>query len=480
VQANSARDLRKVLSEIMHQVYPRTPKINNEMIVRHKPSSQIINARKKLLLGILERSGQENLGIAGNFPDASMFRTVLLHTGLYTRDDHNGQWTYALPDNVPDPGLRTVWQELQGFLTDPAVTPKPLRPLFEKLMGPPFGVRAGLLPIFFAAALKAFPSALSLTKGGVYITDILPSEIEQLCREPELYRLAVVDLTEAQRIYLHGLHRLLSAESHGTMPGNDLIRGCFDALERWKAHLPPAALVTRQVSERTRRFQAVLRQPLDPVHLLLEAIPAACDASVEHCEQLLHAIGVCMEELMSMTAKYRKQAATSVRRLLASGRDGTDCGVRDIAHQWASCFPEPFMASLTDGIAKGLLARMRTPYDTDATLIESLSSLLVGKSLGRWDDSTITLFDRELYTVVRRIEEAALASATSLQGQGPAIHGLAELIQRRIGELFEYLVHLVGATEAQETLSTVGTSAVRTLSRKDGDGNDHGSPSAAQ
>ena len=39
------------------------PKINNEMIVRHKPTPTVVNSRKKLLLGIIERSGQENAGI---------------------------------------------------------------------------------------------------------------------------------------------------------------------------------------------------------------------------------------------------------------------------------------------------------------------------------------------------------------------------------------------------------------------------------
>lgn len=63
--AESPRDLRHALSEVMRRVYGMTPKINHEMIVRKKPSPVVINARKKLLLGILERSGQEELGIRG-------------------------------------------------------------------------------------------------------------------------------------------------------------------------------------------------------------------------------------------------------------------------------------------------------------------------------------------------------------------------------------------------------------------------------
>ena len=455
--ADSPRDLRKALSGIMRQVYGLTPKINNEMIVRRKPSPQIVNARKKLLLGILERSGTENLGIEGNFPDASMLRTVLMHTGLY-RHDADGRWRYALPDDIADPGLRAVWTELQQFLTEAASDPKELRPLFDRLMEPPYGVRAGLIPILFTAALKAFPSALSLTKGDEYVTDILPSEIEQLCREPDLYRLRVLELNDAQRAYLHGLHAVLTPEPIKTGQENDLIRLCFDALERWKAQLPPAALVTKRLSASTHPFQAVLRQPADPVHLLLDKLPAACGYAVELHTELIQALTHCTEELMGVVAAYHEHAAASVRRTLAFGHDETDRDVREVACQWADCFAESFIEQVTDGIAKGLLSRMRTPYDSDAMLIESLSSLLVGKPLSRWDDSTIAVFDRELQNVVRRVEETALAGDATLLEQGTAAHGLAELVRGRMTTLFERLITLVGSEAAKETLLAVQAS----------------------
>ena len=106
----NAYDLRNELSQIMQCIFCYTPKINNEMIVRHKPTPTLVNSRKKLLVGILERSGQEMLGIEGNYPDASMFRTILLHTGLYYANE-GGDWKYALPDQVKDPGLQKVWKK---------------------------------------------------------------------------------------------------------------------------------------------------------------------------------------------------------------------------------------------------------------------------------------------------------------------------------------------------------------------------------
>jgi len=184
----SAGGLRGELSKITRDVFPKTPRIHNEMIVRKKPTSTIINSRKKLLLGILERHGKENLGIKGNFPDFSMFRTVLLHTGLY-RKNGEGEWTYAAPTRraIKDPGLLGVWQLVRDFYTEPSDRPRSPRGLLEKLQRPPYGVRAGLLPIFVAAGLKAFSRVISLTKKGEYVTDILPTVIEDLCKKPAEY-----------------------------------------------------------------------------------------------------------------------------------------------------------------------------------------------------------------------------------------------------------------------------------------------------
>ena len=247
----------------MQTIFRCTPKINNEMIVRHKPTPTLVNSRKKLLIGILEQSGQEMLGIEGNYPDASMFRTILLHTGLYTNKDD--VWKYALPDQVKDPGLQKVWEKVQKFFTVPSEKFKDIPGFFDELMEPPYGVRAGLLPILFTAGLKAFPSVYSLRyKGGGYVSDILPSEIEQLCREPKQYDFIVLDIDQTKRDYLNAILELFGTQARSAT-GNDLIRACYDALENWKMGLPAGALSTRYLTQRTRRFQAILCQQSDPV-----------------------------------------------------------------------------------------------------------------------------------------------------------------------------------------------------------------------
>ncbi len=92
-------------------------------------------------MAILERSGQEDLGLEGFWPDVSLYRTILLNTGIYKMNGVE-RWGYASPKDIQDPGLSAVWQRLSDFFTLPGLAKNP-KHLFQEIMKPPFGVRAG-------------------------------------------------------------------------------------------------------------------------------------------------------------------------------------------------------------------------------------------------------------------------------------------------------------------------------------------------
>ena len=433
-------------------VFEHCPRINNEMIVRHRPSAIVVNARKKLVLGILERSGMEGLGIEGNFPDSSMFRCVLLHTGLYRPD--NGRWRYAKPEELDDPGLKRVWREIRDFLTKPSTTPKNPRVLLHKLMEPPYGVRRGLLPILVAAGLKAFPSALSLTKDGAYVSDILPSVVESLCREPDRFHVSVLELDVEREEYLRELHDIFTTGPEYEVPEADLVRLCHDALEAWKAQLPAAALTSRQLSPAGQKLQDLIRKNGDPVRLILQDLPRLAGEQ-RATSKALGRIMSARRELMGVTRTYERQASDAVRRAIRLGDREGGKDLRRVAKEWAGCFSQSFVERMgVTSTATSLLKIMQMSYKSQAKLVDSLATLLVGQPLARWDDSTTATFERELQTTVQRIEEAALEHSGLLEDSSAA-QGLSKLVEGRIDELFGKLVDLVGEAEAEKRLAII-------------------------
>ena len=455
IEAYSSAELRRSLSTVMSAIYPLTPKINNEVIVRKKPTSSMVNARKKLLMAILERSGQEDLGLEGFSPDVSLYRTILLNTGIYKKTD-TGRQAYANPKDIQDPGLSAVWQKLSDFFTLPSLAKDP-KQLFQEITKPPFGVRAGVIPVLFTAGLKAFPSAISITRDGEYITDILPSEIEQLSKQPDRYKVIVLDLKNDELAYLRKIYTLFGVIENNEVSNVDLIRQCFDALDAWKNQLPKAAFITEDLSKEAIKFQKLLKGSYDPVKLFFIEIPEILKLKLSQTGKILGGIETIKNELEAVVSKYRKSAMNSLQRVLGFVGNENE-GNLALAQKWASCFSSGFIEKLNDGVAKGLITRLLIAYENENALLESLSSLLVGKSFSRWDDSTVAQFDRELTDVVHRVEEIALSSQENLGKNTLASAGLENLISGRIKELFSRLVNVTGEEEAQKIVTKIKNS----------------------
>ena len=456
-----AAALRELLSRQMEKLFPKAPRIANELIVRKKPTAVVVNARKKLVLGIMERSGKEALGIAGKSADHSMFRCLLLNTGLY-RLQADESWRYASPDEVTDPGLREVWRQLRDFVSKPAPEAKPLKRFFAELQAPPFGVRDGLVPILFAAALKAFPAPVTLSKQGEYVGDILPSTVEDLCRSPEDYRFTVLDLGAKECAYLRGVHQLFSG-TEGTSPADgDLVRLAFESVGAWKRQLPPASLKTYRITPAAKKLRDAVHQPSDALVLLLNAMPRAV-GQVDDLPKAVEAIRSAKSELEEVPKRFEMAAAEAVRRSLGVA-DVVDRGLRSVCDVWLAAIPksirEQLKANRDDSRPGALIERMSIRYETDDQLLQSLCSLVSETRPARWEDTTPAVFARTFDDTVRRIEAAAVEAAVETRLADDEKKSMARLGQARLRAVLGMLSDVVGKDEAarlaHETIQELG------------------------
>ena len=151
----------EILTRLFEDRFPHTPRIANEQVVRRKVSAVTRSARKRCMLAIIERTGIRALGYEGaTSADASLYRTVFEHTGLYGCVD--GAWRWRMPFELDDPSMSNVWSEIEGFFVQPSERPKCLEDLIDRLTAPPIGLREGVLPLLLTAGMVAFGRALAL------------------------------------------------------------------------------------------------------------------------------------------------------------------------------------------------------------------------------------------------------------------------------------------------------------------------------
>jgi len=455
---------RRQLSKTMEEVFPLTPEVDSEMVVRRSPSSVIINARKQVQLGLLERYGQEDLGIEGGFADTAIFRCVFLRPGLYIERD--GQWRLATPEEVSLDGLSAVWSEIRTFFTEPGKD-KSFQAFTHRLLEPPFGVREGLMPLLLAAGAQAFPTAAAIRHKGSFVDDLLPSVIEDICKSPEDYVLDVVGLSKGQEAYLHGVLEVFGGDDADAVAGqsgqSDLLRRCMDTVIRWRADLPEAVATSRYLSPSARAFERELATP-DPVRLFLEELPQLVGADVEDSAALVDGVAKIRDELEGIEARFEGEAVAALKQTLVSRGIRNGAEVREQAKRWASHFPRSFRRQLPDKVNQAVLSRLNAPYRDDGSLVNALATLLVGRPIKQWDDAVVTNFRRQLKSAFESIEATALELSEASDLDPELREGLIGLAEAKAATVGSHLADILGSERAAERLEQIAADIRRASS----------------
>ncbi|MCG5523607.1 hypothetical protein LRB11_01510 [Ectothiorhodospira haloalkaliphila] len=446
--------LLTALSKICEQIFPNTPIINNEMIVRHKPSPQIVNARRKVIMGILEQHGEERLGIEGEFADASVFRTVLINTGLYRKVQNGGEhpYGYAHPEVLKCKNLALVWQAFKDLLAAPQDSPKDLAAFFRMLSLPPYGMRNGVIPILFAAALKAFPSARVLTdENGDYLEDLLPRDIEDICQYPKAYTLNVLKIDAATKRYLLQLGELFGVDARESP---DVIRAVYDGIEAWRNQLPPGALETSEIPNDVRQLQQALKHGLSPEKLFFRRLPQFAGVQPTDHDEIIQWATMAKQALTGVVTNYRNQVLATINenlQLLTQASPAT--GTMERFDVWRQSLPS-YVTDEVSGVARAVLVLPLQGFPSDSAFADALAAIVAERTPQRWTDSDLVRFRNKFSDLVSQIEARALALDIhhSTEENRAAV---VELYTHRIESLIDNLANIVGPSDARMQLRRI-------------------------
>ena len=444
---NSSRAVRDLLSELMSKVYPSTPRFNNEMLNRKRPTPVIVNARKKLMLAILERMGKPEFEIEGNFPDKSIFRTLLLNTGLYRKDKNTNLWRFGNVDELSDESLKKVWELMRQFFAVASEHPKDFsKDLFEKLQASPIGLSAGVIPVLLTCGFKAFGNSISLTCKGEYVPDILPSIIEDICKNPDSYSLRVYSLSENEEEFLRNIYSTFISEDASHAVQSDLIRLCYDVIIFWLEQLPQIAKNTSNISDKAKRFRRVLlKRDFDPVRFFIERLPKLLDVSIDAPVQLTKELDFVRYEIANVLPSVAEETGAMMVKAI-----GAEAGAAAwmAVEEWAVAFDTEFVKSLPNKRAQAMLIRIKMRYRDDVKLVNSVAEALIEKPVSYWEDSTKDSFERAFKDVVQEIEELALKSGAKTNTQ--VADGMSKVVKRRIDVLAKQLIELTGEAKTAD------------------------------
>lgn len=374
VETKSSTALSVIASDIVEKVYEKAPHIFSELINREGPSSNSVKARKDLMNRMVTHGHLPKLGYEGFPADAGLYFTVLNDPGLHRSREEEG-WGFGGPNyNARGKSYETFWWQTKAELIaeGKSVT---LKELYSAWALPPFGIRAGVMPILSLAFYLANRSSLALYVNGVFTPDLNDAVVDEWTLDPSRIRFQHVEASKDKAKLVDALAKTVSDRSStevGAAP-LDVARGLVGLV----VGLPGWTKRTMTVSSRAQQVRAMLLKASDPLRVLFSDLPTLLEA--QDPATLNTRLQAVTDEL---SGAYHRMLA-SVRAHLLGALDHGERQLDDLHKRAAT------VKGMTGDFKLDAFATRLGTYDESDETVESLISLAIDKPQAAWVDRDI-------------------------------------------------------------------------------------------
>ncbi|MCE5327910.1 MAG: hypothetical protein LLG01_16000 [Planctomycetaceae bacterium] len=376
-------DVTQLLSDVCEQLYPKSPRIRNELIARRVLSSAAAAARRNLIDLMFSSAGLELLGLQGYPPERSMYESVLKATGLHRRGA-DGAWRFCSP-SAKDPGnLKPTWERLSEIVFGAQPCPTSVREVFQAIALPPFGLPDGLHPVLLSAFMAVHENEVTLYREGTFVPEPSINDFEVLMKRPELYAIGGCRITGARSAVVERI-----ANALGTPPATvAVVRGLF----RMVKSFPEFATSTMSLSPATLSLRTAFANAKSPEKFLFVEVPESLDLAafgVEkprqgQTEAFFDALNCSLQEWSRCTHVMIDKARDTLLET---------CGLPAGMSSW------PRLRELAGSMEAGLTNPVLLPFvrrivqaTADQTGVESVLAFVANRPPQMWTDSDAERF----------------------------------------------------------------------------------------
>ena len=303
----NTRELNNKASDVAHALYPDTPRIQNELLNRTKPSSSAIAAQNALLKAMANNLGEGRLGINGYPAEGGLFASLLEHTKLYGQREDT--LDFLKPNWEDDPAcLYPSWQKASEYLEDHSQRSVGISELYDLWEEKPIGLKRGLMPVLSVAFILSQRSNLAFYREGIFQPLFTDLDVDYLAKDPASIQVRWMDLGNFSKALLSGLAevvRELDKRNPLTeLTPIDVARGLvaiFDRLPNWTKR-------TQKLSATAMKVRAIFKHASDPNQLLFSDLPGVYEtnANIGSDDVALAVIKVVREAMTELVDAYPK------------------------------------------------------------------------------------------------------------------------------------------------------------------------------
>jgi hypothetical protein len=373
-EADTGGGVTTIASKVAQQIYNRAPVLRNELVNRESPSSNSSRARKDLMYRMAQMPDKAFLGYEGFPADAGIYYSLMAATGLH-RPRGDDAWGFGEPYATSEhESLFMLWLATKDLVLKEQTTVK-LADLYTMWGSPPYGVRAGVMPLIAMAFFLANRACLALYISDVFTPDLTESQIDEWLHDPSRINFRYVSASRDSESYLNAV--LASIPGSRTISRNLEPLDVARALVATAVNLPNWTRRTTTISAPAQGVRGMLLKASDPHKVLFADLPVLLQA--DKPEQVRVALSELLEELCTAYPKLLEKVKHVLMSALAYESN-------DFSHLRAR-------AVAVKGIAgefrlEAFITRLES-FDGSSGAVEGLLSLASNKPPAQWVDRDI-------------------------------------------------------------------------------------------
>jgi energy-coupling factor transporter ATP-binding protein EcfA2 len=418
------RSYAALVSYACDKIYRHTPHVRNEMLGRHELTSNAARARRELLTALLRQPDLPVLGFDQNryTPERAMYHGVLEYLGLHgiseegtsiTTGDTFAVCAVRRPDSRKNASAIAVWEALDKALAG-ATQPTPIAEINRTLMAPPYGVKAGVVPILMISALILHTEDIALFEDGSYCPRLTPEIVERILSDngPSRFKVKAAPVGDGQRHFV--VTALAAALGIPPAPSrsarNPQLLAITRAMLERITTLSPYARHTRQIGQQAVAIRGVLSVATDPDELVFSAAPRALGfdpvpvharTDEETAAAYIARLTQSLDELTNADTALRQEVASVIGREFRLPADlaALRCGLTQRLHGFANA---PLELPL-----RGFVTRVLNENLPDEDWLDPIIIRLTNKALGDWTDENVENFQLLVRQMARALDRVS-------------------------------------------------------------------------
>ncbi len=382
-RVSGKRQFQEQLSAVLARVYSKAPTLHNELVNRDKPSSQANAGRNKLLLAMMNSAGCTDLAIDKFPPEKAIYRSILKETQLHREVELNEGEFSAPAKGTP---FFHVWNRINDFLDDTEEAATSFADLNAELMAPPYGVKAGILPILYIAVYCVYQQELAIYERRQYRPVFTEDMLERFVKRPDEFTV--------QRFKIKGLRASIYAE-YKTFFNDDkektivqLVRplaNLIDGLEEYTQKTRSS-----DISVEARRVRDAFKLAKSPETLLFEDLPKALGYENQLDEKNGNLEGYAsslLSTLRELKYTYSKMLSHQQRLLAYALHMDEDVALADLRRKSIGRYEGLEQHTVdVDGL-KAFIMRLSKREGSDDEWLQNVLMFLGQKPSSKWSDA---------------------------------------------------------------------------------------------